>query len=56
MDLDVVIGVELAVAIRNKQPNSDASVVAMEKDCEVGAHILSGAVVYPVGVDELLPG
>ncbi len=30
--------------------------VVLEKGAEVGAHILSGAVVDPIGVDRLLPG
>ena len=46
----------LAAAIRLKQLNPDASVVVLEKGAEVGAHILSGAVVDPVGIDKLLPG
>jgi electron-transferring-flavoprotein dehydrogenase len=60
MDFDVVIvgagPAGLAAAIRIKQLNPDAAVVVMEKGSEVGAHILSGAVVDPVGVDKLLPG
>ena len=45
----------LAAAIRLKQLNEDLSVVVLEKGAEVGAHILSGAVVDPVGVNKLLP-
>jgi electron-transferring-flavoprotein dehydrogenase len=60
MDFDVVIvgagPAGLAAAIRIKQLNPDAAVVVMEKGSEVGAHILSGAVVDPLGVDKLLPG
>jgi len=45
----------LAAAIRLKQVNPDVSVVVVEKGSEVGAHILSGAVIDPVGIDRLLP-
>jgi electron-transferring-flavoprotein dehydrogenase len=45
----------LAAAIRLKQGDPDCNVVVLEKGAEVGAHILSGAVVDPVGLDELLP-
>ncbi|RIK87074.1 MAG: electron transfer flavoprotein-ubiquinone oxidoreductase [Hyphomicrobiales bacterium] len=60
MEFDVVIvgagPAGLAAAIRLKQLNPELSVVVLEKGAEVGAHILSGAVVDPVGVDRLLPG
>src|SRR6185436_1638247 len=42
-------------AIRLKQLNPETSVVVVEKDSEVGAHILSGAVIDPIGLDRLLP-
>jgi len=45
----------LAAAIRLKQLAPDAAVVVVEKGSEVGAHILSGAVIDPVGLDRLLP-
>src|SRR5262245_57266868 len=45
----------LAAAIRLKQLSPDISVVVVEKGSEVGAHILSGAVIDPVGLDRLLP-
>jgi electron-transferring-flavoprotein dehydrogenase len=45
----------LSAAIRLKQINPDLSVVVIEKGSEVGAHILSGAVIDPVGLDRLLP-
>ncbi len=45
----------LAAAIRLKQINPDISVCILEKGSEVGAHILSGAVVDPIALDELLP-
>ena len=63
MDFDVVIvgagPAGLATAIRLKQraaeAGSDVSVVVVEKGSEVGAHILSGAVIDPIGLDRLLP-
>jgi electron-transferring-flavoprotein dehydrogenase len=60
MEFDVVIvgagPAGLSAAIRLKQLNEELSVVVLEKGAEVGAHILSGAVVDPVGIDALLPG
>lgn len=60
MEFDVVIvgagPAGLAAAIRLKQLNPDLSVVVLEKGGEAGAHILSGAVVDPIGIDRLLPG
>src|SRR3954454_16415740 len=60
MEFDVVIvgagPAGLAAAIRLKQINPELSVVVLEKGGEVGAHILSGAVVDPIGIDRLLPG
>ncbi|MGH8274672.1 MAG: 4Fe-4S dicluster domain-containing protein [Gammaproteobacteria bacterium] len=46
----------LACAIRLKQINSELSVCVLEKGAEVGAHILSGAVIEPEPLDALLPG
>jgi electron-transferring-flavoprotein dehydrogenase len=59
MPVDVVIvgagPAGLAAAIRLKQLNEALEVVVLEKGSEVGAHILSGAVIDPRALDELLP-
>jgi electron-transferring-flavoprotein dehydrogenase len=63
MDFDVVIvgagPAGLAAAIRLKQKaaesGSEISVVVVEKGSEVGAHILSGAVIDPIGLNRLIP-
>jgi electron-transferring-flavoprotein dehydrogenase len=59
MEFDVVIvgagPSGLAAAIRLKQLNADLGIVVVEKGSEVGAHILSGAVIDPVSLDKLVP-
>ena len=46
----------LAFAIRLKQLKPELSVCVIEKSSTIGAHILSGAVIEPQPLDELLPG
>src|SRR5947209_8792013 len=59
LEFDVVIVVAwpagLSAAMPLKQLNPELAVVVVEKGSEVGAHILSGAVIDPIGLDRLLP-
>jgi len=59
MQYDVVVvgagPAGLAAAIRIKQLSAETSVCVLEKGSEVGAHILSGAVMDPIAISELIP-
>ncbi|MFA7268904.1 MAG: electron transfer flavoprotein-ubiquinone oxidoreductase [Sterolibacterium sp.] len=59
MEFDVLIvgggPAGLAAAIRLKQLNAETSVCLIEKGAEIGAHILSGAIMDPRALNELIP-
>src|SRR5499426_2131328 len=59
LDLDVVIvgggPAGLAVAYHLRKLDKDLSIAVLEKGKEVGAHIISGAVMDPRGISELMP-
>jgi electron-transferring-flavoprotein dehydrogenase len=63
MDFDVVIvgagpaGLSAAIRLKQKaaEAGEDISIVVVEKGSEVGAHILSGAVIDPIGINRLIP-
>src|SRR5919106_302121 len=64
LDVDVLIvgggpaGLAVAYHLRqllNKSNRTDTSIAVLEKGKEIGAHIISGAVMDPRGINELMP-
>src|SRR5262249_2314980 len=59
LDVDVLIvgggPAGLAAAYQLRKLNKDVSIAVIEKGKEIGAHIISGAVMDPRGIDELMP-